>query len=61
MRDHDYGLAGGVALAQKPDDFSSGLAVEVTGGLVRQQHSWMIDERTRNGDTLLFAAGYLGG
>src|SRR5579885_11638 len=47
--------------AEEPDDLPAGLAVEVAGGLVGEDEPWPEDERPRDRDPLLLAAGELVG
>ena len=42
-------------------NFFTGLAVEVSGGLIRQQNHGAVYEGARDGRALLFATGELGG
>lgn len=61
MRDHDDGHAE-VALnfeEQGENDFAGG-GIEVTRRLVGEKNFGAVDQRTRDGGTLLFAAGKLG-
>src|SRR5260370_6989583 len=59
MRRHDDGGAVGIDVAQQLEDAASGTLVEIAGRLVCQQHRRLIDERTRDRDALLLAAGQL--
>ena len=54
---HDQGTAAlGAELKEKVQDFPPGLGIKVAGGFIGDQQRGMIDERARNGDTLLFPA-----
>ena len=61
VRDHDDGDSARVELLEDRHDFDAGSAVEIARRFIRQQHLGVIDQRTRNGDTLLLAAGKLAG
>jgi hypothetical protein len=50
-----------IELFQKIDNILAGDAVEITSGLVGQQHSGFHDGCTRNGDALALTAGELVG
>lgn len=61
VRDHEDGVAGIVEFAEKlEDDFLVGF-VEVTGGLVGEDDSRLIDEGTGDGYALLLTAGKICG
>ena len=44
-----------VELANEIHDLGSGVAVEIAGGLIRQQKPWLVDQRSRQRGPLLFA------
>lgn len=44
-------------IAQKACDIASGERIKVAGWLIGDDEAWAMDERTRQGDTLLFATG----
>src|SRR5260370_36138831 len=50
-----------VNLGDQVHDFFAGLAVEVSGGLIRQQDHGAVYQSARNGGALLFPAGKLRG
>src|SRR5215831_16274783 len=58
VRDHQHRLAQFlVGLPQHTQDNVGILGIQIAGGLIRQNHRWLIDERTRQCDSLLFSAG----
>ena len=58
--DHDDGLAVlAVEHLQQPEDLVRGLAVEVAGGLIAHEQLRVGDQRARDRDALLLAAGEL--
>ena len=60
MRDQEERLAVLlVELAQERQDLGGPRRVEVAGGLVGQDQGWAVDERPRDRDALLLAAGEL--
>ena len=62
MRDHDHRLAVVLdRLVQQLEDLAAGLRVEVAGRLVGEDDCRAGDERARDRDALLLAAGELGG
>jgi hypothetical protein len=61
VRDHQNRMACMVQLAEDFQDDFFVRFVEIAGGLVGQDDFWLIDQRTRDGYTLLLAAGELRG
>ena len=57
--EHERGAGAGVQPEQTVNDQLAGLSIEVPGRLVGEQDFWLVDERARQGDALLFAAGEL--
>ena len=57
VRDHEDGVAGLVEFAKNIDDDLFVGFVEIAGGFVGQDKLRLIDERTGDGDALLFTAG----
>ena len=55
----DGGLQGLLGLFEGPDHRPAGLAVQVAGGLVRQDQQGVVDEGPGHGTALLLAAGDL--
>ena len=58
---HQHGRAGPVDPVEQPHDVDARLGIEVAGRLVGQQQRRMVDERARDRDALLLAAGELVG
>ena len=61
MRRHQHRGARRVDLAQELEDAARRALVEVSGWLVGDEHEWIVDQRPRERDALLFAAGQLRG
>src|SRR6476646_8797780 len=59
VRDHDDGDAALVELLENGHDLDACSAVEIAGRFICQQHLRIIDQRARNRDALLLAAGKL--
>lgn len=59
MRDNDHGGAAVVDFGQQLDDFIRHLRVYVAGRLVGNNQLGVVDQRPRDGDPLLLAAGQL--
>src|SRR5690349_1780403 len=58
---HDHGLAGRVEVGEHPHDLLAGDAVEVPGGLVRQEDGGIVHQRARDRHSLALTAGELVG
>src|SRR5215471_2607172 len=61
MRDEHDGLALVIQVLEHGQNLRGGLRVQVARRFVRQNHLRIVDERTRDGDALLLAAGELRG
>ena len=61
MGDDEHGRAGAVDPVEQLHDPDRGLGVEVPGRLVGQEQRRVVDERARDRDALLLAAGELVG
>lgn len=59
MRDHDDRAPAFMEFTEEGHEFFPGFGVEVTGGFVREEDGRVVDERSCDGDPLLFAAGEL--
>src|SRR6266851_5769313 len=59
MGDEQQGLAAVVQDLQQMEHRRARLAVEVAGGLIREDHDWVVDQRTGDGDALLLPARQL--
>ena len=59
--DHQHGGAALVDLGEKLDDLVAHLRVDIARRLVRDNQSGVVDQRSRQRNTLLLAAGKLGG
>src|SRR2546430_2025920 len=57
--DHDHGLAEVVQVLEDRENFGARPRVEVSGGLVGEDHRRVVQERSRDRDALLLAAGEL--
>ena len=58
MRDDDEGSAAGpIEFSKEREERVAGMGVEVAGRLVRKDEIRLLEERARDGDPLLFAAG----
>src|SRR6266568_1106227 len=57
VRHQDDGLALFVEVVENLENLDAGTGIEVAGGLVGQDDERLIDERSRDGDALLLAAG----
>src|SRR5437773_2075675 len=61
VRHHDDCDSALVEVLKNSHDLDTGSAVEVAGRLIGEQHLGIVDQRARNGHTLLLAAGELAG
>src|SRR4029077_12776213 len=59
VRRHQHGRPSRVDLQQQLDDFPGGRRVEVPGRLIGEKDSRIVDQRPRDRDPLLLAAGQL--
>ncbi len=58
MRDDDHRRVRiAVELLEQLDDAHAGGVIEIAGGLVGEEHARRVDERARDRDALLLAAG----
>src|SRR6266508_6166642 len=61
VRHHDDCDSALVEVLKNSHDLDTGSAVEVAGRLIGEQYLGIVDQRARNGHTLLLAAGELAG
>ena len=59
MRRHDDGRPAGVDFTEQVHDFERQVGIEIAGWFVRENDGGIVDQRTRDGNALLLAAGQL--
>src|SRR5258706_12541232 len=59
VRDHDQGLWQLVEALKDREDLSARVRVQVSRRLVGEDHRWVVEQRSRDRDSLLLSAGKL--